>query len=138
MSTDTNKKLVRRFVDEIFVKGNPAAIDELVAPDFVSHSWGITEDGPTKLKATAERVHGSLEDVAFTVEDLVAEGDEVAARLTAGATPTREFMGMPATGKRYEIGEMHIFRFRDGQVVEHWHQQDALGMMKQLGAMPAS
>jgi len=45
-------------------------------------------------------------------------------------------MGMPPSGKRYEIGEIHIFRLRDGKVVEHWHQLDQMGMMKQLGAMP--
>jgi hypothetical protein len=45
-------------------------------------------------------------------------------------------MGMPPSGKRYEIGEIHVFRLRDGKVVEHWHQMDQMGMMKQLGAMP--
>ena len=47
-----------------------------------------------------------------------------------------DFMGMPASGKRYEIGEIHIFRIRDGRVSEHWHQADFMGMMKQLGSSP--
>ena len=45
-------------------------------------------------------------------------------------------MGVSAAGKRYSIGEIHIFRVADGRIVEHWHQHDALGLMKQLGAMP--
>ena len=47
-------------------------------------------------------------------------------------------MGMPPSGRRYEIEEIHLFRVRDGQVVEHWHQFDQMGMMRQLGAGPAA
>lgn len=136
MDTDANKDLVRRFVQEIFVEGRPDSVDELIAPDFVSHTWGITDDGRGKLKATIERLSTTLRDVGFTVDDLIAEDDRVAARLTASATVIDQFMGMPAAGKRYTIGEIHIFRIRDGQMVEHWHQYDTAGMMKQLG-MPA-
>jgi predicted SnoaL-like aldol condensation-catalyzing enzyme len=136
-STDleANKNLVRRFIDEVFVAGRPEAIDELVAPEFVSHSFGITEDGPAQLKAATERVHAGLEHVEFLVEDLVAEGDRLAVRLLSSARPTGEFMGVPdAAGMRYSIGEMHFFRIADGRIAEHWHQHDALGLTKQLGA----
>jgi predicted ester cyclase len=118
------------------VAGRVGAIDELVAPDFVSHTWGFTEDGRNKLRAATEHVHGSLKDVAFTIDEMVAENDLVVARLTSSATPIGEFMGVPARGKRYTIGEMHMFRIRDGQVSEHWLQHDALGLMRQLGALP--
>ena len=136
MSTDENKRLVKRFVDEVFGQGQLESIDELVAPDFVSHTFGITDDGSAKLRAATERVHASLTDVDFAVEDLIAEDDRVAVRLTSTATVVDEFMGVPAAGKTYSIGEIHIFRVADGRIVEHWHQHDALGMMKQLGAMP--
>ena len=131
------KALVRRFVDEIFVEGNLDAIDELVAPEFVSETFGITENGPDQLKAATNRVHGSLTNVEFTIEDMVAENDRVAVRLTSSATPTGEFMGVQPSGKRYTVGEMHFFRIGDGQVVEHWHTHDALGIMRQLGALPS-
>ncbi len=136
MATDDNKQLVRRFIDEIFVAGRVEAIDELVAPDFVSHTWGFTDDGREKLRAATQHVHASLTDVAFGVEDLVAEGDRVAARVTSSATAIGDFMGVPAAGKHYTIGELHLFRVRDGMVAEHWHQHDALGLMRQLGALP--
>jgi steroid delta-isomerase-like uncharacterized protein len=136
MSTDTNKDLVRRFVDEIFVKGNAGAVDDLLATDFTSHTFPSTGDGRADMKAAIERVHGALSEVAFSVDQLVAEGDLVAALLTASAKQTGELMGIPPSGKRYQIGELHLFRVRAGQLVEHWHYHDALGMMKQLGAMP--
>lgn len=138
MDTHRNKQIVSRFVEEIFVRGNAEAIDELLAPDFASHTFPSTGDGRADMRTSMKRVHGALSDVSFRIDDLIAEGDLVAARLTASATQTGELMGMPASGKRYEIGEIHIFRIRDGMVVEHWHHHDALGMMRQLGAMPGA
>ena len=128
----TNKRLVQRFVDEVLAAGRVETIDELVAPDFVSHTWDMTDAGRDKLKDTTPQMHPRLTDVPMTVEDLVAEGDQVVARLTSTATPTGDFMGVPAAGKRYTIGEIHWFRLRDGQLVEHWHQIDGLGLMRQL------
>jgi steroid delta-isomerase-like uncharacterized protein len=134
VGTDDNRTLVRRFVDAVLERGDVAAIDELVAPEFVSHTWGITENGPASLRAATERIHGSLKDVQFTIDDEVAEGDAVVVRLTSSATPTGDFMGLPATGRSYTIGEMHWFRLADGKIAEHWHQHDGHGLSKQLGA----
>ena len=72
----------------------------------------------------------------MTIDDMIAEGDRVAVRLTSSAIQTGPFMGIPASGKRYEIGEIHWFRLRDGRICEHWHEADFLGMLRQLGAMP--
>lgn len=130
---ERNKAIVRRFVAEIFEAGRTAAVDELVAEDFVSHSWPSTGDPRGDFKRAIERVGAGLADPAFTIEDLLAEADLVAARLEASATHVGDFMGMPATNRRYAIEEIHIFRLRDGQVAEHWHQFDQLGMMRQLG-----
>ena len=135
-SIDANKELVRRFVQEIFVDGNANAVDELVSEDFVPHTWPSTGDGRGDLKRAVERVSKGLSDAAFTIEDMIAEADRVAVRLTAGARQIGEFMGMPPSGKSYTIGEIHIFRIRDGKVSEHWHQFDSMGMMSQLGALP--
>ncbi len=135
MDTDQNKAIVRRFVDEIFVQGRHAAVDELVADDFVAHTWPSTGHPKDDLKAAIDRVAGALSDPAFTIDDMIGEGDRVAARLTTSATQTGSFMGMPPSGKRYEIEEIHVFRIRDGKVVEHWHQFDQMGMMRQLGAL---
>jgi steroid delta-isomerase-like uncharacterized protein len=136
MDLEANKAVVRRFVEEVFQGGDVAAIDRLVAEDFVPHTWPSTGDGRGDLRRAMERVSRALTDADFTIDDLIAERDLVVARLTASATQTGELMGVPASGKRYTIDEIHIFRLRDGRIVEHWHQFDQLGMMRQLGAMP--
>jgi steroid delta-isomerase-like uncharacterized protein len=133
MSEENNKALVRRFVDEVFERLQVGAVDELVADDFVSHTWpSPTGDGKTDLKQATERMGSALSDIDFEIEDMIAEGDRVAVRLTASATQTGEFMKMPPSGKRYSIGEIHIFRVSNGQIAVHWHQLDAMGMMSQL------
>ncbi len=128
MTLEANKELVRRFVKEVFQERRPAAVDEMVAAGFVSHTWPAV-DGNSRayLRQAAERMSTMPGEVSFAVEDLIAEGDRVAARLHVKAS-----MG----DKGYEIGEIHIFRVRDGLIVEHWHQYDALGMQRQLEPDP--
>jgi steroid delta-isomerase-like uncharacterized protein len=138
MSTtlERNKALVRRFIEEIFLRHDFAAVDELLTDDFTPHTWGDMPPGRDGLKAAITRVSAGLSDAQMTIDDVIAEGDRVAVRLTSSAIQSGEFMGMPPSGKRYEIGEIHIFRVRDGKVSEHWHQADFMGMMQQLGATP--
>lgn len=136
MSADANNALVRRFIDEIFLGRRLVAVDELVAEDFMPHTWGHTSPGRDGLKPAIERVSAGLFDTRMEVEDLVAEGDRVVVRLTSSATQSGLFMGLPPSGRRYEIGEIHWFRISDGQVAEHWHQADFMGMLRQLGATP--
>jgi steroid delta-isomerase-like uncharacterized protein len=136
MTTDENKAIVRRFIDEIFVQGNRATVDELLDEDFVAHTWPSTGHPKDDLKAAIERASTALENPTFSIDDMIAEGDRVAARLTTAATQVGPFMGMEPSGKSYSIEEIHIFRLRDGKVVEHWHQFDQMGMMRQLGALP--
>jgi steroid delta-isomerase-like uncharacterized protein len=134
MNEEANKALVRRLVEEVFEKLQPTAVDELVADDFASHTFPAADDGKAYLRQATERMAKALTDIRFVVDDIIAEDDRVAVRLTAGATVVGEFEGMAAAGKSYEVGEIHIFRIRDGKIVEHWHQYDAAGMMRQLGA----
>ncbi len=133
---EQNKAVVDRFVRQVFVEGRREAVDELVAEDFVPHTWGQMAEGREGLRQAMERVARGVADARMTVEDVIAEGDRVAVRLTSQARQVGELMGMPPSGREYRIEEIHIFRLRDGQIVEHWHQADFLGMMKQLGAMP--
>ncbi|HYM84268.1 MAG TPA: ester cyclase, partial [Candidatus Dormibacteraeota bacterium] len=105
---------------------------------FVGHTWPSTGDPRGDLKRAMERVAAGLSEARFDVEAMIAEGDQVAVRLMASATQVGPFMGMPPSGRRYTIGEIHWFRVRDGRIVEHWHQFDQLGLMRQLGASPGS
>src|SRR5687768_6747406 len=117
MTIEENKALVRRFVEEIFEQGWAEAVDELLADDFESHTWPSTGDGKADLRLAIDRVSGALDDVRFAVEDLIAEDDRVAVRLTSSAKQVGEFMGMPPSNRSYTIGEIHIFRIRDGKMV---------------------
>ena len=136
IAVETNVSVVRRFIDEVFLQGRFDAVDELVTDDFTPHTWGPTPPGRDGLKQAIERVSQGLSDSRITIDDLIGQGDTVVARLTSSATQTGPFMGLPPSGKRYEIGEIHWFRLQDGRIAEHWHQADFLGMLRQLGAMP--
>jgi len=136
MGTEQNKVLVRRFIDEVFVKGNPDAAEKLVTHDFTPHSRGKMPSGVEPLKQAIRHVHAGLADVTFKIEDIIAEDDKVAVRVTAHARHTGEFMGLPPSGKAYTISETHIFHVRDGKVAEHWRDADMLGLMRQVGALP--
>ena len=134
MTTEENKALVRRFITEIFEQGRLEAVDQLCADDFIGHTWGNADKAG--LKAAMDRVSKALADAHFQIDDMIAEGDRVAVRVTASARQVGEFMGLPASGKSYEIGEIHIFRLRDGKVAEHWHEYNPGALTKQLGASP--
>jgi steroid delta-isomerase-like uncharacterized protein len=136
MPTEENKAVVRRFIDEIFVQGRVESVDQLAAPDFTPHSWGSVEPGIENLKKAVTRVSAGLSDVSMKIEDMIAEGDKVAVRLTAHAVHSGQFMGHPGTGNEYTISEMQMFRVKDGKVTEHWAVIDQLKQMQQLGLLP--
>jgi steroid delta-isomerase-like uncharacterized protein len=138
MSAQEKKALVRRFVDEVQSGGNTDALDEICSPEFVNHSAppGVPSncEGVKQLTAMFRQ---AFPDSYFIVEDMMAEGDKVATRKTFHGTHQGEFMGIPPTGRRVSMGLIDIVRIADGRVVEHWSMGDNLGMMQQLGVIPA-
>ena len=137
MSIEDNKAIARRFIEEVFVARDRAAVDELAAADFTPHSWATVEPGRESLKAAVDRVAAGLSEVTMTIDDMIAEGDRVAVRLTSSAVQSGTFMGLPPSGAHYSVPEIHVFRIRDGQVVEHWREMDSMSLMRQLGVVPA-
>jgi steroid delta-isomerase-like uncharacterized protein len=135
MTVIENEELAREFIDQVFVQGNAAAVDSLVTHDFESH--GLPGRGPDVMKQAIQRTSGALSDTEMRIQDVFGDDDRVAVRLTSSATQSGDFMGMPASGKRYSVEEIHLFRLENGRVAEHWHQLDAFGMLRQLGALPA-
>jgi len=133
MGLDDNKAIVQRFVREVFEDLDADAIDDLVAADFVSHTWGFKDDDARQaLKQVTERMGAAFSDIHFQIHDLIAEVDRVAVRLTSSAEQTGEFHGLPPSGRRYSIVEIHIFCIANGRIAEHWHQYDLPGLMRQL------
>ncbi len=128
---------LRRLYDRLNA-GDVDGFAELLADDFVEHEetpgLAPTKDG---VKAFFRMYIAAFPDLRMDVEDIVASGTKVVARVTATGTNRGEFMGMPATGKRINVQLIDIMRFGDdGLVHEHWGVIDALAMMQQLGAMP--
>ena len=139
MSTEENKVFMRRFYEEVFNQKNLAAIDDFIAPTFVNHSaaqLGLTAGDLEHVKQFVSVVLQAFPDLHYTVEDLVAEGDKIVARLTLSGTQQGAFMGIPATGKHATISDIEIFRITNGKAVECWVQVDFLGLLQQLGAIP--
>ena len=138
MSTKENKAIVRRWYEEGFTKGNLAAVDELIATDFVDHNQpapGLA-GGLEGTKEVITMMRTAFPDFRITVEDMVAEGDKVVARVTARATHKGEFMGIAPTGKQAAIEVIDIVRIAGGKMVERWGIFDQLGLMQKLGVVP--
>jgi steroid delta-isomerase-like uncharacterized protein len=141
MSSQENKELARRFMDEVWNKGNLGFIDEVTAPNHVSHDPASPEDmggGVEGLRRFTEMYRSAFPDIQMTVEDVIAEGDKVVTRWTARATHQGELMGIPPSGNRVEVTGISIDRIEGGKVVETWSNYDALGIMQQLGVMDPS
>jgi steroid delta-isomerase-like uncharacterized protein len=131
--SEANKALVRRFTEEILNRANPAAVDELLADDFRLYFASRPEplDRAGFLQALAPFWTG-FPDIRFAIEDLIAEGDRVAARFRMTGTHRGEFQGRPPTDKAAQWSGIAIFRLAAGRIVEEWPMPDVWGLLQQL------
>jgi predicted ester cyclase len=149
MSTEDNKAIVRRFFEEVHNKGNVAAVDELLAPNIILH-FESPSDVPVSaemqlslegIKQVVSEFRSTFPDLHYTVDLQVAEGDLVVSRVTARGTNTGAYRGltykgMPPTGKQVTWTETQIFRLAAGKIVEQWSNEDDVGRLQQVGALP--
>jgi predicted ester cyclase len=138
--SEANKALAARMPLEVFAQGRTEVIDEVLAPDFTDHGTvppGFPP-GPDGVKTFVAVVRNAFPDLTITIDHAIAEGDFVALHITASATMKGEFAGMPPSGKHATWEAVHISRFENGKVAEHWVVQDQLGMLQQLGFVPTS
>ncbi len=137
MSTEENKAVVRRFVEEVQSHHKLELLDQLFDPSFNDHaSFQGSVPGIEGFKQLFGMMLGAFPDLHAIIHDQIAEGDKVVTRKTFEATHKGDFRGVPPTGKQVEIGVIDIFRVVDGRIVEHWMQADFLGLMQQLGVIP--
>ena len=136
MITDDKKGIVRRYAEEVWSKGNPAVVDELVATDYVLHHPANSEAvrGPEGLKHWLFKYRTAFPDLQFTLEDVLAEGVRVAVHWTARGTHQGEFMGIPPTGKQVTMDGITIYRVPGDRIGEERVVEDMLNLMQQLGA----
>jgi len=141
MPTDEAKALVRRYLEEFVSGGDPAVADELVDEGIIFTSPYTPEAvrGREPFKGMILGLRRAFPDLRIAEHDAVAEGDLVAASWTASGTHTGEpFADMEASGRRFEIDGVSFYRVRDGRIVEGWVSDDTLGMLTQLGVVPAA
>jgi steroid delta-isomerase-like uncharacterized protein len=136
MSTEENKAIVRRFFEEGPSKGNISAADDLLSPDFAMHVPLPASPGVEGINEVITACRAAFEHLNVTVEDMIAEGNTIAARFTARGVHKGNFMDLPTTGKPITMTGIEIFRIKEGKIVELWGEANLLGLMQQLGMVP--
>ena len=129
------KDLVRRMYEEAWNENRLEVIDEICAPDYVGIGPYGNEHGPEAVKRGVANRRVAFPDIHVTIEDMVAEGDKVVARLTFRGTHKGEFQGVSATNKEVTWSGIWIYRVAGNKLVERWHNYDMLGLMQQIGAV---
>lgn len=132
MSIEENKSIVRRY-QEIYNSNQLDALSEVVSEDFLTPKimpgFGNGLEGGKKIHETTLL---GMPDWHTEIQDLIAEGDKVVARVLMTGTHTGNFYGIPATGKRVEFSGMYMARIEKGKIVEHWGEEDSLSLLHQL------
>jgi steroid delta-isomerase-like uncharacterized protein len=138
MSTEANKALVRRTLQEFYNQGDLTLADEVFAANYVNHDPAQPEVRDLEgLKRYWMAICAGFPDHETTVEDLLADGEMVVKRATFRGTQRGEFNGLPASGKPLVVSTISIYRIVGGKIAECWWGYDSLGIMQQLGIMPA-
>lgn len=133
-----NKALMRRYYEEVFNQRNLGALDDFLAPNQVDHTLppNLPPTTAGSKQATAMFLT-AFPDLHVTIDDMIAEGDQIAIRFTSHGTQRGSFGGMPPTGRQVTIPSYLIARIADGKIVEQWGLDDQLGMLRQLGVIQA-
>jgi len=129
------KATMQRTYDELFSQGNLGVIDELLADDFVEHEElppGVPP-GKEAPRALVTMMRNAFPDFSAVVEEMLQDGSKVITRARFSGTHRGEFMGIPPTGKKFDIPVIDIVEFRDGKAIGHWGIMDMAGLMQQLG-----
>ena len=135
MSIEENKNIVRRY-QEIYNSNDLDRLTEVVSEDLLTPNImpGIPA-GLEGAKAAHRIMLVGFPDYQTVIEDMIAEGEKVAARIKMSGTNTGEFMGIPDTGKRVEFTGIYIARIANGKIVEHWGEEDSVSLLQQLGVL---
>jgi steroid delta-isomerase-like uncharacterized protein len=133
--SEQNKLIAYRLLDELWNRENFDVVDELVASDYNGHSSTVFH-GPDGAMQFIPKIRNAFPDFQFTIEDQIAEEDRVATRWICRGTHQGEFQGIPPTGKQMSMTGITIFRIANGKLIDGWTNEDILGMLQQLGAIP--
>jgi predicted ester cyclase len=138
MAAEDNKSIARRMIDEVLNANNLAVLDEILAADYIDHTVppGLPPNREG-LKLLLQGLIAAFPDLHYDIEAELAEGDRIVQQLRAHGTQAGPLQGIPPTGKAATWSEIHIGRIANGKIAEHWGEVDQLGMLQQLGVIPA-
>ena len=134
-----NKELIQRWFQDVWNSGRPEAIDEMFAADGIAH--GLSDDGETPMRGPADfklfhsKFKEAFPDLVIAVDDMIAEGDKVAARCSVKGKHAGDSLGFAATQAPVDFEGITIVRIKDGQIVEAWNHFDFMKMHRQLGTI---
>ncbi|WP_262055670.1 ester cyclase [Streptomyces sp. STR69] len=132
-----NKRIMQRFTSEFLPTGDPALARKFISPDIVMHFGGRTQQGRDTYLGIVAANMKAFPDLKWTVEDMRAEGDTVAVRYTMTGTHEGPFAGVEGTGRKIHAESFAFYRLSHGKIVEERAQLDMLGILQQMGALPA-
>jgi predicted ester cyclase len=127
--------LIRHLVAEVINRGHVGLLQELVAPHHVGHDPLGDHYGPEGLAVSVVELRTAFPDLLVTIDDLIGEGDRIASRFTLTGTHRGPFLGLPPTDREVTVTGLTVDRIHDHQLVERWGSLDAIGLMRQLGAI---
>ena len=138
MSLDENRALARRWMEEIWRKGNLSVVDDFLATNFVFNYAppGVAPDKEA-YKQAMNMYRDACPDMYYDIKDMVAEGDKVVVRWVGRGTQKGEIMGIAPTGKEMTVTGISILHIVGGKIAEEWTEMDMLGVLQQLGAFPS-
>jgi len=138
MTPEENKLTMQRFVEFINTASETLA-EELISHNAIFHVPGQLEPmrGPVGYLAIIGMMREGFPDIQWTIEEMVAEDDKVAARFVMRGTHQGVFFGVPPSGKKIMVQAMNFYRLLDGKFVEERGQPDMLGLLQQIGAVPS-
>jgi predicted ester cyclase len=128
---------IRRVFEQGIGRGDERVIDELIDERYINHDFPDAPPGREGLKQVGRAWRAAFPDIAFTLHDVLVDGDRVMTRGTFTGTHRGDFNGIPATGRRVEVAWMDMWRAADGRFVENWVRIDMASMLSQLGVLPA-
>lgn len=139
VSEETNKRMIQRYYDDLWNRWDLAVADELISSEITFRgSLGVSVRGLEDFKGYMRSVRAVFPDFHNSIEDLIAEGDRVVARLTYRGTHKGELFGIVPTGRQVVYAGVAMFRITGGKIVDGWVLGDTLVLMQQIGAIPGA
>lgn len=135
--TEDRERLIRRYTDEVWNKGNVDLCDDIFETHASIHDPSFPVNGVKGIKDQVRQLREAQPDFRLDLHDVLVAGDMTATRYTLSGTAKKEFRGLPPTGKSYAVSGMTFDKWQNDRIVEEWTVYDLLGSLQQLGIIPA-